>query len=318
MQSLTIQRNPQIIAAEINSIKEQTQRILLHNSIEIGRRLTEAKDLVGHGNWTEWLETYVEYSQRTASNLIRIFEEFGSKQITFLDDNSNSQALANLTYTQAVALLGIPQEERENFVEENKIDEMTTRQLTDAIKERDKVLKEKKELEKKLGVLESDLQRETDTRLAVESSMKLLEGSGASEEVESLRSRLKELEEQLESESSIETAEDSEELEQQRQLYKELEDKLNAAEKTIKSLKEKASKEPEHIEVIPQSMKDELELLRKKIQAGEKSVAFTLTFKTAQRSFNDILEMIQAMDEEMASKCNKAVRALCEQMMASV
>ncbi|MDF2790465.1 MAG: hypothetical protein K0S80_3566, partial [Neobacillus sp.] len=38
-------RTPIMIATEINSIKEQTKKMLLVNSIEIGRRLVEAKTI---------------------------------------------------------------------------------------------------------------------------------------------------------------------------------------------------------------------------------------------------------------------------------
>lgn len=315
-------RTPQIIAAEINSIKDQTQRILLQNSIEIGRRLVEAKELVGHGNWGEWLETSVDYSQRTASNLIRIFEEYGSSQITLLADNSNSQALANLTYTQAVALLGIPQEERENFAEENKIDEMTTRQLNDAVKERDKAIKEKKELEKKLGTLEGDLKREQESKAAVETSLKLMENNlqanNSEEELKELRDKLKALEDQLKASMESEPDESSEDLEEQSRLLDELQEKLRAAEKTIKELEEASDKEPETVEVVPQSVVDELEQLRKKISAGEKAASFTVLFKSSQNTFNEMLEMITAMDEEMANKYKNAIKVLCGQIINNI
>jgi len=145
--NLSVDRTPEMIAVEINSIKEQTRKTFLFNSIEIGRRLTEAKTMIGHGEWGEWLEKSVAYSQRTANNLMRIFTDYGSSQITFFCDNAKSQALANLSYTQAVALLGIPQNERETFIHDHDIDNMTTRELQQAIKE-------KQELEAKVMELE--------------------------------------------------------------------------------------------------------------------------------------------------------------------
>jgi hypothetical protein len=38
-------------ADAIRTLGKQTQ----HNIIEIGRHLTEARDLAGHGNWLFWL-----------------------------------------------------------------------------------------------------------------------------------------------------------------------------------------------------------------------------------------------------------------------
>ena len=146
--NVSVERTPELIAIEINSIKEQMRKIFLFNSIEIGRKLAEAKLMLPHGEWGEWLCKSVDYSQRTASNLMAIFEQYGSSQITFFCDNAKSQALANLSYTQAVALLGIPQGERETFIQEHDIDNMSTRELQQAIKD-------KQELEAKLREVEA-------------------------------------------------------------------------------------------------------------------------------------------------------------------
>ncbi|MHB8983754.1 MAG: DUF3102 domain-containing protein, partial [Carboxydocellales bacterium] len=141
---LSTDRTPNLIAFEINSIKEQTRKLVLYNSIEIGRRLVEVKDMLEHGEWGNWLDKSVDYSQRTANNLMKIFDEFGADQIALFGDNANSQTFANLSYSQAIALLGVPKEEREEFVKENDVENMSTRDLQQAIKE-------KLELEKKLN-----------------------------------------------------------------------------------------------------------------------------------------------------------------------
>ncbi len=126
-------RTPGLIAAEINKIKEDTKRILIYNSIEIGRKLTEAKEMLPHGEWGKWLKTEVDYSKTTANNLMKIFQEYGSEQINLLGDNLKSQTFGNLNYSQATLLLGVPAEEREKFVEENNVEEMSARELKKAI-----------------------------------------------------------------------------------------------------------------------------------------------------------------------------------------
>lgn len=193
MSNLVINRTPEVIAAEINSIKEQTRKVLLYNSIEIGRKLVEAKELVPHGEWGKWLEESVDYKKSTANNLMKIFEEYGSSQITLLDDNLKSQAFGNLNYSQAILLLGLPSEDREKFVEENKVDEMSTRELKKAIddlkkvnKEKDDALKERDEAIEKLSALEE--------------SNRILEetfNEGAEERKE-LEEKVKELEREIE------------------------------------------------------------------------------------------------------------------------
>ena len=105
MSCLLSERTAQIIAAEINNYKEQITKVRLIYAIEIGRRLQEAKELVPHGEWGKWLEETVDYSKRTATNLIRLFEEYNSWQLV----SPNRQALADLSYTQGVIFLDVPE-----------------------------------------------------------------------------------------------------------------------------------------------------------------------------------------------------------------
>lgn len=123
--------NIQQIETEIILLKNQTAQ----NIIEIGKRLNEAKELLPHGEWGKWLEEKVEFSQRNANNFMRVAKEF-----------SNSQTYSNLTQSKIFALLDVPQEERKEFIENNPVDEMTTRELQ-------QVIKEKKELEKQVEEL---------------------------------------------------------------------------------------------------------------------------------------------------------------------
>ncbi|EHQ89542.1 Protein of unknown function (DUF3102) [Desulfosporosinus youngiae DSM 17734] len=114
-------RTTQVIAAEINMIKYQTERICLAAAVEIGRRLTEAKALLEHGEWGKWLEESVDFSQSRANKLMRIFTEYGAGQFF----SSNSDSNPNLNYSQAVLLLGIPKEERAQFILDMDIEGMT-------------------------------------------------------------------------------------------------------------------------------------------------------------------------------------------------
>ena len=132
-------RTAETIATEINTIKIQTQKIMLASSIEIGKRLTEAKELVDHGQWSQWLQKNVNYSERTAQNLMRVYDQYGEKfGMTEMDSLFASGApnvFEELSYTQALALLSLPtEEEREQFVEENDVANMSTREMQDAIK----------------------------------------------------------------------------------------------------------------------------------------------------------------------------------------
>ena len=163
MNDCVIERTPPVIAAEINMINHQTKKILLTSAVEIGRRLKEAKRLIKHGEWGKWLEESVSYSQNTAERLMKLYEEYGAN---FPEGSgmSNSAPVQNLTYTQALLLLGLPAEEREEFIVQKDVAGMTKQELQQALKERDlakqgreQALQENTVLKKGLELIDSTL-----------------------------------------------------------------------------------------------------------------------------------------------------------------
>lgn len=122
------------VTIEIIAYKNNTAR----NIIEIGKRLIEAKEMLPHGEWGKWLEEKVEFSQNTAGQFMRVAKEM-----------SNSETFKNLGTGKVFALLTLPAEKRETFVKENPVDEMTTRQLEAAIKEKKEAERRAKEAEEK-------------------------------------------------------------------------------------------------------------------------------------------------------------------------
>ena len=131
-------KTPDILAAEIRTIKSQTGKMVLNASIEVGRRLTEAKAKLPHGSWGEYLKNEVDYSPSQAQNLMRVFREYGSDQQSLFGGEAKSQTFGRLTFSQALSLLVIPDEdEREKFVLENDVEHMSVRELNEALKARD-------------------------------------------------------------------------------------------------------------------------------------------------------------------------------------
>lgn len=162
-----IERTPAIIAGEINYIKRQAQQTLLAASVEIGRKLNEAKTLVPHGLWEDWLTENVDYSQSTANNLMRIATEYGDEQVSLFSGKSNSETFASLTYSQAVALFALPMDQRQEFVENHDMEDLSTRELKEEIaalkaetEKRDEIIREMEvegnELREKIGRLEEE------------------------------------------------------------------------------------------------------------------------------------------------------------------
>ena len=142
-------RTVETVTLEIRTLQRQAQQIMLGYAVEIGRRLEEVKAILPHGQWGDYLKNEVDYSQSTANNFMRIYREYGAAQQSLFGGEAKSQAFANLTYTKALRLLAIPdEEEREQFMAEHDVGSMSNRELDKALKEGKTVL-----LEGQLGTL---------------------------------------------------------------------------------------------------------------------------------------------------------------------
>lgn len=140
-------RDLSIISAEINEIKVNATGMLRaceaytkHSVFEIGKRLCEAKEAVGHGNFGEFLET-VDYSASTANNLMRIYSEMG-----------NDEAFNALSYSQLVALFALPVEERKALLPE--VADKSSREIKKLVKDLEEAQAEAARLKEELEEIE--------------------------------------------------------------------------------------------------------------------------------------------------------------------
>lgn len=268
-------RSPFIIATEINSIKGQTRTTVLLASAEIGKRLVEAKELLPHGEWGDWLANNIDYSQSTANNLMQLFNEFGANLATI-------PTLGNLSYTKAIALIGIDPEEREQFIEENDVENMSAKELQ-------KVVKEKQSLEK-------ELKKREKTADAERKKLNM--------DIEELHLRLSEAE-----------ANDAE-VEAVEQLRSDLEASYSKIKQLEKDLKAKPI-EATAVEVIPDEIEAELANLRSKLaeQGDPSELKFKLRFESLVSEFRNTLEALNGIsDEDNREKFKGAVSGLITRM----
>ena len=149
MNEMTVTRTPELIAGEVRHLKAQAQRLILGHAIEIGRRLTEAKAMLEHGQWTDWLKNQVNFSQSTANNMMRIFDAYGAAQMGLFGPEANSETFGSLEYSKALALLAVPESEREEFAQAVDAEHISVRELKAAIKERDEAVNRAKGWEQK-------------------------------------------------------------------------------------------------------------------------------------------------------------------------
>ena len=327
------QRDIQTVTTEIRTLHRQAQRMILGYAIEIGRRLTEAKEMLPHGQWGDWLKTEVEFSQSTAQNFMRIFAEYGDSQTSLFGD-AKSQTLGNLPYTHALKLLAVPAEEREEFVEKHHVDELSSRGLEKLIRERDEARAAAAELEEEVESARQLLNIEFHARTKAEEKLE-----GAKRDLEAAETAWKAEEAAMQAEVEKAKAEAEKRLadaaaaaesaKKAKEKLKQLQENPEVPAEVLEKLKGEAaeaaqrelSAEKAEAEAKVREAVQEAEAAAKRAEEAEKKLrtadaetaAFKARFVDIQRAFATLREMRQAADEEKAAGMARAVRALLEQ-----
>lgn len=318
MNELEVRRTPELIAAEINHIKEETKRILLNNSIEIGRRLTEAKLIVSHGEWGKWLEEKVDYSKTTANNLMNIFNEYGAVQMDLLGSNIKDTVFANITYTQAVELLLIKDpEERKEFVENNDMENMSTRELKKAIADLKKSEKEKEEYKNKYEKLKN--KAEEDQKTLVQAVEK------AAEHANEMEIEKNKILEEMNNNSKI-AEEATLKIKELENKIKELEERPTDVipgidEEQMKKIEEDHKKEIEKLLSEKEKAENKLKEAESQYKQNDGAVKFRVHVDALTKNFEDILNdvyEVETNDTEEGLKykevCKKLINVMLERL----
>ena len=264
MSNIITARDLAMVTSDIQYAQRQGARQLASNLIEIGRLLVEAKTMVEPKDWEQYIWDNFGYKTTTADNWMKLYREYGDDQESLFDSFRDSQTFGRLSYTQLLALTALPAEERSDFVEQNDVENMSTRQLQQAIKDRDEARKELTEAENKLFDTETELE---DTKGDLEKA----ESRASEAEAEN-----KELRANAEKAKKAQSSAEAE--------VKKLKKKLSDAEAQAKKAAEdakKAAENPEIPESVMEQMRRELEAeaakkaaadLQKELDAAKKTV----------------------------------------------
>lgn len=293
MNDLVECRSSDVIAAEINGIKEQVKKTvrgtMLSGAMEIGRLLLEAKAVVQHGEWGQWLQDNVDYSQTTANDMMRLYTEYRDKQITLDGGPTNEELFGMLEPSKALALLSLPEQERKKFVQEHPVEDMSVR----ALKEQIAQIK----AEKEAAEAAAESARET----AADASAMLQEAEKKKKEAEA---KLKSAESRRDEAVKIAVSAAREKLEKDLKRTRENLDKAMAREKEkekqIDLLKAELEKEEEREE--PQDSAEVAEL-REKVERLERELRAA---DPAYAKFGALLEQYQAMFYDLVDIANGA------------
>lgn len=322
-------RDISVITAEIRDIRRQANAMALIYAVEIGRRLVEAKEALPYGEWGRWLKEEAEFSQSTANNFMRLFEEYGSAQISIFGASVDSQTFANMPYSKALSLLAVPAEEREEFAEEVHADELSVRELKAAIEERDKALKVA-EVQKKLKEEAAENWKKAEAARE-EALQKAYDAEKLAASAEELQKRLYELEAQTlhEKTAAKELQRQLDEAKANPKIPKATIDKLKkeATEAAQKAASDAAKKELEAAQAKADKAVKEAAAARnaaseaerraaeaeKKLKTASPEVAaFKALFDSVQASVQKLrgmIETVRGADPETADKLSKALHA---------
>ena len=270
------ERTLPVIASEIKIIEQQTAKTVLENGIQIGIRLQEAKEQVGHGNFEEWCKENLNYTSRTARKFMQLATEYG-------DENgliSNRNISSDLSISKALTLLKVPEDDREEFVEEHDVDIMTVKELEDAVREA------KEEAEQANAQLKAREDSEADLMSQLEKEKK---------SAESAKEKLKKEKEKREEEIASAVAKEREEIRQQ--------------------AKREAGAALSEAEKARDDLADENAALKRRLDnSGNESI---VKFKILVDQLQDIFDqagqcILVEPDKERADKMNAALKQVVE------
>jgi hypothetical protein len=296
-------RDIEVITREILDAKRRGGEAIL----TIGRCLTEAKQALPHGEWLPWLNERVELSERAAQRFMRLSREW-----------SNPTTLSDLGASKALMLLALPEPERDQFMEDHNVIDMSARQLEQAIKDRD-------EARKAAETAQAEASAAEQARAKMEEDMALLNArlSGAQEDREQAAQAVARLEAQLAElkekpvEVAVETVVDPEAIEKARaEAVAEMQGKLDKAKEAKAKVDERRKQAEASVEILKKSI-DEMERKEKKAALGaDKDLAqFEVLFDQTQSNvykMQGILLKVRGRDETAAGKLCKAIQALAE------
>lgn len=329
MNDIQTQRTPDIIGAEIRGLTQQAKTMTLWFGIEIGRRLTEAKEMLEHGQWLAYLKEQTEFSRSSAGRLMTLYKEYGAAQTSLFGAETNYPTLNNLSISNALRLLAVPEDEREEFAAEHDVEHMSARELDELIKQRDEAEQRAARAEEQVQQAADGAAKADEQYQKAKQELHLLreklenaeaQKSAAEKELSELRERPVEVAVEVD-EKAVEEAvtaarakNDAEWAEKMAKVKNELSEAGLKAEKLkakIKKAEEKAA-----------ASAAELEKLKKSQTLSDPNTAvFKQIFEQVQEDFNKLhgsLLKVKASDPDTAEKLAAAVRALVDKMQGAL
>ena len=276
--------------------------------LTIGRCLIEAKDMLRHGEWLPWLNEQVELSERTAQKFMKLAREW-----------SNPNTLADLGASKALMLLALPEGERDAFLEDHNVIDMSARQLEQAIKERDeaRAAAEQAAADQRMAEQARDKMAE-DMRLL---NASLASAQDAREQAERDAARLEKDLAELKArpvEVAVETVVDQAAINKARaDAIAEMQEKLDKARAAADKARDKQKQAEASVEILKRSLEERDKAEKKAAIAGDTELAqFEVLFVRGQELANKLhgllLKARGREDQTAAQGMEKAMKSLAD------
>ena len=311
-------RDINTITSEIHYIQNDVQQYAAQGALKIGERLCEAKELLGHGEFLPWIKEEFGWTDRTAQKLMAVYREFGDSQKSLFGPEINTKTYSDLPVSKLYLLISVPESEREDFVKENNVAEMSVREM-------EKLLREKKEAEDESREAHAELNKLADKYAAL--------SAVASEQEKELKAA------QADVSASIEAAkkEAAAEAEKARRAAEKAQKAAEAEVKKARDEAEAAKKDLQQLRdnpEIPQEVMDKLKAqfgkaaeeaeararaAEAKLKTADPDVAmFKLHFDNLQKTAASMAQLITKMKQsgnaDMAAKLSRAACAVLERV----
>ena len=309
-------RDINTIASEIHYIQNDVQQYAAAGALKIGERLCEAKELLDHGEFLPWLKDEFGWTDRTAQKLMAVYREFGDSQKSLFGPGINAKTYSDLSVSKLYLLVSVPESEREEFVKENDIAEISVREM-------EKLLKEKKEAEENARESADALEELNGKYAAVQAALRQASADSAAAQ-EELERKAAAAREEGRAAAAKQLAEEVNtaklNVREAAAAQKKAEEELQAALAEAERYKAESEKLRENPEVPEEKLRELEEMYAEKLKAAEAQAklndptvaVFRVHFDAVQKEFGTMVELIKAMDEERAGKLKAAVSAVLD------
>ncbi len=318
-------RDINTITSEIRYIQNDVQQYAAQGALKIGERLCEAKELLDHGEFLPWLKDEFGWTDRTAQKLMAVYREFGDSQKSLFGPEINTKTYSDLPVSKLYLLISVPESEREEFVKENNVSEISVREMEKLLREKREAEDESREAHEALDALADKYEALSAVARDQKAELETALERGRAEGEKTAAEELARLKKQTEAAEKAVKISDKDKKAAEKALT-DAKAEAEAARRDLQQLKDN----PE----VPQEVMDKLRAqfagaaeaaearaaeLEQKLKTADPTVAvFKVHFEAVQREFSTMLALINSADAETGTKLRAAVTAVLDKCKKEV